>query len=146
MKNIKEKISFIVAFIISYFFLLTLGLAFFGKSLINIEIELIKLILSTPINYDSFVFVAECSGIVAISCYLAIIIGLYIIKQYRKNIKWINVIYSCIFLFIWNIIRIVLVLLSERISFSFAEVTHVLFWFVTFILIVWLTTKSVKKK
>jgi len=146
MKDRKEKISFIITFIISYFLLLTIGLAFFGKALINLEIDIIKSILCISINYDSFVFVGECSGVVAISCYLAIILGLYIIKQYRKNIKWINVLYFCILLFIWNIIRIVLVLLSERISFSFAKVAHVIFWFVTFLIIVWLTIKSVKKK
>jgi len=146
MKNRKEKITFIIAFILAYFLLLTLGLALFGKGLMNFEIGIIKSIISTQINYDSFVFVGECSGIVAISCYLAIIIGLFVIKQYRKNIKWITVIYSCIILFIWNIIRIVIVLLSERISFSFAEVSHVLLWFVTFLIIVWLTIKSLRKK
>jgi len=146
MRTRSEKIKFVLLFAIAYSILLAIGLSLLGESLISLELSLIKGTLATSINYNSFIFVSECSGLVAISCYLAIMIALITMKHYRNKIKWIFILYSALLLFVWNIIRIILVLLSERISFSFAQVLHIVLWFVTFLIIVWLSIKSLKKE
>jgi len=143
MRTRLEKIKFIIWFVIIYSVLLLIGLKWFGNALIKLDTLVIKQVLGNIINYNSFIFVPECSGVVAIYAYLAIVLGLIIVK-YKVDWKWI--INSVILLGIWNIIRIIIVVLSEKISFSLAQVLHVTFWFITGIIIVLLAIKSLKKK
>jgi exosortase/archaeosortase family protein len=143
MRTRLEKIKFIIWFVIIYSVLLLIGLKLFGNALIKLDTLIIKQVLGNIINYNSFIFVPECSGIVAISAYLAIVLGLIIIK-YKIDWKWI--ISSVVLLGIWNVIRIIIVVYSEKISFTLAQVLHVTLWFITGIIIVLLAIKSLKKK
>ncbi len=143
METRLEKIKFVIWFVVLYSVLLTIGLKLIGKMLIKIDVWIIERVLGNIINYNSFVFVPECSGVVAISAYLAIVIALMITK-YRLN--WKCIIGSMIILGIWNLIRIIIVVYSEKISFSLAKVLHVVFWFITGIIIMLLAIKSLKKK
>ncbi len=142
MKTKLEKIKFIIWFVVIYSVLLLVGLELFGNALINLDTWIIKQVLGNIINYNSFIFVPECSGVVAISAYLAIILGLIIVK-YKIDWKWI--IGSVVLLGVWNIIRIIIVVIAEKVSFSLAQVLHVTLWFITGIIIVLLAIKSLKK-
>jgi hypothetical protein len=57
--------------------------------------------------------------------------------------KWI--IGSIVILWAWNIIRILIVVISEKASFALAQILHIVFWFITGIIIVLLAIKSLKK-
>ncbi|MEI8364507.1 MAG: hypothetical protein WCF78_03555 [archaeon] len=142
MKTKLEKIKFIIWFVVIYSILLLVGLELFGNALIKLDTWIIKQVLGNIINYNSFIFVPECSGVVAISAYLAIILGLIIVK-YKIDWKWI--IGSVVLLGVWNIIRIIIVVIAEKVSFSLAQVLHVTLWFITGIIIVLLAIKSLKK-
>jgi len=142
MKTRFEKIKFIIWFTIIYTVFLAFGLSLLGKFLLKIDEEVIKFLFGNIINYNSFIFVSECSGIVSISAYLAIVLGL-IITKYKMSWKWI--IGSIVILWAWNIIRILIVVISEKASFALAQILHIVFWFITGIIIVLLAIKSLKK-
>ena len=143
MKTRMEKIKFIGWFIVFYAILLTIGLKLIGNTLIRLDISIIKSIFGNIINYNSFIFVSECSGVVGVSAYLSIVLALVVVK-YKIDWRW--VIGSIVLLSIWNIIRISIVLYSEKASFQLASFLHVTLWFVTGVIIVLLAIKSLKKK
>jgi|GEM_PF-938876 len=142
MKTRLEKINFIAWFVAIYSVLLIIGLNLFGKALVGIDVWIIKKIFGNIINYNTIMFVPECSGVVAVSAYLAIVLSLIILKY---KLKWKCIVGFVLLLEFWNLVRIVIVIYSEKVSFLLAQVTHVIFWFITGIIIILLTIKSIKK-
>lgn len=139
MKN-KQKIRFIFIFAATYALLLLLGIFVFGNILIAIEEKTIHLILGNFVNYQAFDFVVYCSGIVSIAAYLGVIVGFLAIKQkLNKRLVWISV----ILLYLINLLRIIIVMLSEKIGLH--KELHVFSWFLMALVIVWLIKISTKK-
>ncbi len=136
---VNKKIKFILYFIISFIVFLFIGLKVLAQPLIHLQVLLIKIIFGSFFNYLSFVFVPECSGIVSISAYLSIILAFKLVKIKASTEI---VLKSVLFLFIINIIRLIVVLFSEKISFVFAEIVHIISWFIIAVIIFWLVIKS----
>ncbi|HPV66100.1 MAG TPA: hypothetical protein PK655_01455 [archaeon] len=135
----KQKIKFIVVFIVIYALLLLIGVFVFGNVLVGLEEKIIHLLLGNSVNYEAFEFVVYCSGIVSVSAYLGVISGFLAIKQKVKSkMVWVGV----ILLFLINILRIMLVMLSERAGWH--HTTHVMSWFLMVFVILWLIKKSLK--
>lgn len=139
--NKKQKIKFILVFAIAYALLLLLGVFVFGSLLVGLEEKLVHLLLGNYVNYQVFDFVVYCSGIVSVSAYLGVIVGFWVIKQ-KTNYKVVLV--SIILLFVINLLRIIVVMLSEKIGWH--QSVHVMSWFFMALVIVWLIKISMKKK
>ncbi|HRS42262.1 MAG TPA: hypothetical protein P5530_00050 [Candidatus Diapherotrites archaeon] len=135
----KQKIKFIVVFIVIYALLLLIGVFVFGNALVGLEEKIIHFLLGNSVNYEAFEFVVYCSGIVSVSAYLGVIAGFLAIKQ-RVDCKmvWAGV----ILLFLINILRIMLVMLSEKVGWH--HTTHVMSWFLMVLVILWQIKKSLK--
>lgn len=136
----KERIRFIVAFFISYFLFLAISVFVFGNFLVGLEEQIIYFLLKDTVNYQAFDFVVYCSGIVSVSAYLGVVVALRTIKE-KIDLKL--VVASVIILFLLNILRIMVVMLSE--SWELHEPLHVISWFVMLFVIVWLIKISLKK-
>ena len=136
----KEKIRFIVTFFISYFLFLAISVFVFGNFLVGLEEQIIYFLLKDTVNYQAFDFVVYCSGIVSVSAYLGVVVALRTIKE-KIDLKL--VVASVIILFLLNILRIMVVMLSE--SWGLHEPLHVISWFVMLFVIVWLIKISLKK-
>lgn len=135
----KQKIKFIVVFIVIYALLLLIGVFVFGNVLVGLEKKIIHFLLGNSVNYEAFEFVVYCSGIVSVSAYLGVIAGFLAIKQKVKSkMVWVGV----ILLFLINILRIMLVMLSEKVGWH--HTTHVMSWFLMVFVILWLIKKSLK--
>ena len=138
--NTKEKIRFILVFFVSYFLLLAIGVFIFGNFLVGLEEQIIFWLLGNGVNYEAFDFVVYCSGIVSISAYLGVVVALKAIKQ-KTPLKL--VVASVIILFLLNLLRIMLVMLSEKIGLH--NPLHVASWFLMLFAIVWLVKIGVQK-
>lgn len=136
----KEKIRFIVAFFISYFLFLAIGVFVFGNFLVGLEEQIIYFLLKDSVNYQAFDFVVYCSGIVSISAYLGVVVALRTIKE-KISLKL--VVASVIILFLLNLLRIMLVMLSEKIRLH--NPLHVASWFLMLFVVVWLVKIGVQK-
>lgn len=135
----KQKIKFIVVFIVIYALLLLIGVFVFGNALVGLEEKIIHFLLGNSVNYEAFEFVVYCSGIVSVSAYLGVISGFLAIKQKVKSkMVWVGV----ILLFLINILRIMLVMLSEKVGWH--HTTHVMSWFLMVLVILWQIKKSLK--
>ncbi|HOZ35806.1 MAG TPA: hypothetical protein PLK55_02385 [archaeon] len=139
--NKKQKIKFILVFIVAYALLLLLGVFVFGSLLVGLEEKLIHLLLGSSVNYGAFDFVVYCSGIVSVSAYLGVIVGFLAIKQ-KINHKVVLV--GILLLFLINLLRIMLVMLSEKIGWH--NGVHVISWFLMLFMILWLIKISMEKK
>lgn len=135
----KQKIKFLVVFIVAYALLLLLGIFIFGKVLVGVEEKIIRLILGTSVNYKAFDFVVYCSGIVSVSAYLGVITG-FLATKHKVNYK--VVLASVLLLFFINLLRIMLVMLAEKIGWQHS--VHVISWFLMGIAILWLIKYSIK--
>lgn len=138
--NTKEKIRFILIFFVSYFLLLAIGVFIFGNFLVGLEEQIIYFLLGNTVNYEAFDFVVYCSGIVSVSAYLGVIIALRSIKQ---KIELKLTLACVIILFLVNSLRIMLVMLSEKIGLH--EPLHVISWFLMLFMILWLIKISYRK-
>ncbi|MFA5745314.1 MAG: hypothetical protein WCX82_00745 [archaeon] len=138
--NTKEKIIFIVSFVVAYALLLLLGVYVFGNFLVSGEEKIVHLILQNSVNYQAFDFVVYCSGIVSISAYLGVVIGFWVVTV-KPKLKL--VLASVIVLLLVNLLRIIAVMLSEKIGIE--EPLHVFSWFLMGAVIVWLIKISYKK-
>jgi exosortase/archaeosortase family protein len=138
---LNEKIKFIIYFILIFIVFLFVGLNFFAIQLIDFQVMLIKNILGSIFNYASFIFVAECSGIISISVYLSVILALVAIKI-KVNRKMILISIICLFLI--NILRLIIILASEKVSLLCAQIIHTLSWFLLIGIIFWLILKTKK--
>ncbi len=136
----KEKIRFIVAFFISYFLFLAIGVFVFGNFLVGLEEQIIYFLLKDSVNYQAFDFVVYCSGIVSVSAYLGVVVALRTIKE-KISLK--QVVASVIILFLLNLLRIMLVMLSEKIRLH--NPLHVASWFLMLFVVVWLVKIGVQK-
>jgi len=143
MNNFEQKVIFIISFVIIYFLLLFISLRYFANHLILIQINLIKNLFGGFFNYNSFVFVAECSGVVSITAYLSAILGLLVVKV--KGYFNYRVLLFTVSLLVINFIRLILVLFSEKVSFDFAKFTHIFFWFIMGIAIIFFILNSRQK-
>jgi exosortase/archaeosortase family protein len=139
--NTKEKIRFILVFFISYFLFLAIGVFIFGNFLVGLEEKLIFWLLGNNVNYEAFDFVVYCSGIVSVSAYLGVIIALKTIKQKISN-KAIAV--STIVLFLVNLLRIIVVMLSEKAGLH--QELHIISWFLMLFVVVWLVKITSQKQ
>jgi len=134
----KEKARFIVVFFASYFLLLGVTIYALGDWLASSEGNLIIALLGKTVNYSAFEFVSYCSGLVSVSAYLGVCMALISIKQ---KVLARRVAIGVGILFLANILRLIAVLLSEKIG--IVQVVHVLSWFFMFVVIVWLAEMSV---
>jgi exosortase/archaeosortase family protein len=128
----KDKIIFVISFAVFYSLLLILGILVFGNLLLGIEEKIIYLLLGNSVNYNAFDFVVYCSGIVSIAAYLGVIFG-FLVVRIKPVLK--VVIASIILLWVINLLRIIIVLLSEKIGLE--RSTHVLSWFLMGAVVVW---------
>ena len=136
----KEKIRFILVFFVSYFLFLAIGVFIFGNFLIGLEEKLIFWFLGNGVNYNAFDFVVYCSGIVSISAYLGVVAALKTINQKMSG----KVVVTSVFvLFLINLLRIMLVMLSERIGIH--QELHIISWFLMLFVVVWLIKISYRK-
>ena len=138
--NTKEKIRFILVFFVSYFLLLAVGVFIFGNFLVGLEEKLIFWLLGNGVNYEAFDFVVYCSGIVSISAYLGVVVALKAIKQKQS---WTPILLSIIVLFLVNLLRIMIVMLSEKGGLH--QQTHIISWFLMLFVVVWLVKIGVQK-
>ncbi|HOD89906.1 MAG TPA: hypothetical protein PKK56_02405 [archaeon] len=136
----KQKINFIIYFCLFYTISLILIFKIIGQPIMDFEINLIKNIFGNTLNYTPFLFAPFCSGLVGISIYLTIIFSLGITKIYK--IKPIKTIIYTITLYLINIIRLIIVLLSEKINIEFAQTIHVISWFIIGGFILWFVYKN----
>ncbi len=134
----KEKAKFIVVFFASYFLLLGVTIYAFGDWLASSEENLIIALLGKTVNYSAFEFVPYCSGLVSVSAYLGVCMALLSIKQ---KVLARRVVIGVGILFLANVLRLIAVLLSEKIG--LVQGVHVFSWFFMFVVIVWLAEMSV---
>jgi len=139
--NTKEKIRFILVFFVSYFLLLAIGVFIFGNFLVGLEEKIIFWLLQNRVNYEAFDFVVYCSGIVSISAYLGVVIALKTIKQ---KMSWTPILLSIIVLFLVNLLRIMVVMLSEKVGWH--QQTHIISWFLMLFVVVWLIKITFQKQ
>jgi len=143
MKIKKKELLFIFYFLIIYTLLSILFLQTIAGNLISLWEYFIKIIFGNFFNYQAFIFVPECSGVISISIYLGIIISAKITYYKRVNLK--KVLRSIIWLLVANFLRLLIVLWSEKISLGVAKVTHIVFWFLMGLVILYLAMKSFRK-
>lgn len=139
--NKKDKMLFVISFAIFYALLLIIGIFVFGNFLVNIDETIIRFILRDFVNYEAFEFVVYCSGIVSISAYLGVIFGFLMIRI-KPVLK--VVLASTILLWSINILRIIIVMLSEKLGWH--QALHITSWFFMGAVVVWLIKISILKK
>jgi exosortase/archaeosortase family protein len=143
MKIKKQEYLFIFYFLIIYTLLSILFLQTIATNFINLWEYLIKIVFGNFFNYQAFIFVPECSGVISIAIYLGIVIAAKI--TYYKKIDIKRLLGSINLLLLANFIRLLIVLSSEKLSLSVAKVTHVVFWFLMGLVILYLAMKSFRK-
>lgn len=140
----RENYFFILWFLIVYLVLNFTLLKFFGKPVIGFWEWLIKIIFGNYFNYQVFVFVPLCSGLMSVCIFLSVLIAYSL--AYKKKVKINLSFFGVLFLLMANFLRLILVLLSEKVSFLFAKVMHVLLWFgmggLIFGLLLWIVRKQ----
>jgi exosortase/archaeosortase family protein len=139
----KKTINFIIYFTIIYTLLSFIFLKTIATPLINLWEYLIRSIFGDFLNYEPFIFVPICSGVISISVYLGIITSSKITLNKNSKIKWILL--SVLLLWLANFLRILLVLLAEKISLSVSKTAHIVFWFAMGVVILYLILKTLKK-
>jgi len=139
---LQKQIKFILYFSIIFIGLMIIGLKTIAQPLINLQVNIIKQLFGVYFNYQSFVFVVECSGWISISAFIAVILALSTIKikiNYNRA-----TIYTLLLLII-NLIRLIVILFLEKTSIVLAEIAHIVLWFVMVVIIILLIIKSIKK-
>jgi exosortase/archaeosortase family protein len=144
MKTKNKKYFFIFYFLVIYTLLSILFLKTIGQNLINLWEYLIRVIFGNVFNYQAFIFVPECSGVISISIYLGIIFAARI--AYLKRIKIKQALSSIILLIVTNFLRLLIVLTTEKLGVVVAKVTHVVSWFLIGLVILYLALNSFKNK
>lgn len=144
MKSKNKYISFIIYFSIIYTILSILFLKTIAQPLINLWEFVIRNIFGNFLNYDPFIFVPICSGVISIAVYLSILIAGKI--SFFKNSDFKRILLGVIFIWFVNLLRLVIVIMSEKVSISFAKMIHVLSWFVVGAIILLLSLKTFKNK
>ena len=146
-KNQKSK------FIISFFIIYSVLLLIFLKTHINqqlisnhllfLEENIIYLINPSLLGLQAFVLVPECTGIVSISVYFALVFALLSIRRFTK---WFVVIKNIIIIWIANLLRIIIILMIGQTNILLAKVLHVILWFILGLLVFWLVYTNEKNK
>lgn len=145
MKIEKRKlIIFLIGFILIYFILSFILLKTIATPIVSLWEYIIKGIFKDYFNYEPFIFVPICSGVISISVYLGIIISSKIAKIKKIEIKW--VLLSVLLIWLANFLRIILVLWSEKLGLVFTKITHNLSWFLVGAVILYLALKTFKKE
>lgn len=139
-----KKYLFIVYFIIFYTIISFILLKTIANPLVNLWVFLINSIFKNYFNYAAFIFVPICSGVISKSIYLSIILSIKIAFKTKIKIKW--VLLSIIFIWVANLLRILIVLFVEKTSYSLAKTTHIVFWFIMGLIILGLSLKTIKKE
>jgi len=143
MKIKKELTYFIIYFSIIYTILSILFLNTIASPLINLWEQVIKTIFGSYLNYEPFVFVPICSGVISIAVYLGIIISGKISLKRSVDIKL--VLLSVLFIWFVNLLRLIIVILSEKVSLTFAKIVHITSWFLVGVIILYLSLETFKK-
>jgi exosortase/archaeosortase family protein len=126
-KERKKLLMFVIYFTVIYSLLSFIFLKSIAVPLINLWEYLIRSIFGDFFNYEPFIFVPVCSGVISISVYLGLVISANLSLEKKNDIKW--VLLSVVLIWTANFLRLLLVLVSEKISLSLAKVVHVLSWF-----------------
>jgi hypothetical protein len=142
MKIKNQKYLFIIYFIIVYTLLNILFLNTIAINLINLWEYIIKHLFGNLFNYQAFIFVPVCSGVISLSIYLGIIIAGKI--AYLKKVKIKSVLYTVLLLWLVNLLRLIIVLSAEKLSLTLAKITHIVSWFIVGAIILYLALKSFK--
>ncbi len=143
-KKGKKLLMFVIYFTVIYSLLSFIFLKSIATPLINLWEYLIKSIFDNFFNYEPFIFVPVCSGVISIAIYLGITFAGKISFKKKLDIKW--VLFSVLLIWIVNFLRLLLVLLAEKISLQVAKITHVASWFVVGLIIHSLVLKTFEKK
>lgn len=143
-KERKKLLMFVIYFTVIYSLLSFIFLKTIASPLINLWEYLIRGIFGDFFNYEPFIFVPICSGVISISVYLGLIISVNYSLKKKNDIKW--VLLSVILIWVANFLRLLLVLVAEKISMTFAKAAHVLSWFLMGAVILYLALKTFKKK
>jgi exosortase/archaeosortase family protein len=139
----KKTYLFLFYFIVLYSFLSIILLKTIGEPLIVFLEMIIRNIFNDLINYEAFVFVPICSGVISTSIYLSIVFSWK--YAFKKKVKYMVVVGSVLFLWLANLLRLVLVLFSEKVGLAFAKTMHVASWFLIGAIILYLSLNSFKK-
>ncbi len=137
---LKEKIKFVLYFVVYYFVLLVFGLYVVGPFLMDLQYRLLDLIfkdISTQL-----VFVAHCSGIISIVTYLSVVLALLTIN---KRVIFKKIVTSVLLLLLYNLFRLSVIVWVAKKSIEQANTTHVVSWFLVFGLLILLILKDFKK-
>lgn len=140
--NTKQKIKIILKFSFLYFLMLFVLVFIFGNYLLGIEEKIIYFLLKENINYEAFEFVVYCSGVVSVSAYLAGVISLTNKENLKERVK--PVVVSVILLFMINLLRIIVVMLSEKLNLQ--HTVHIISWFFMLFVVVYLIEISLREK
>jgi len=146
-KNQKSK--FIISFFVIYsvllliFLKLSINQQLISNYLLLFERNIIYLVNPVLLSTQAFVLVPECSGIVSISVYLALIFALISIKRFTN---WLIIIKNILIIWLANLLRILIILLVGETNLSLAKVLHVILWFILGLLVFWLVYINEKKK
>ncbi len=137
-------ILFLIYFIVIYGILTFLLLNSIATPLISLWEFVIKNIFKETLNYAPFVFVPICSGVISISIYISIVFSSKI--AFKKILDYTRVLEVVLFMWFINLLRLVIVLGSEKISLEVAKTTHILSWFVVGVIILYLSLKTFKER
>jgi len=146
-KNQKSK--FIISFFIFYSVLLLIFLKLsvnnqlISNYLLLFEKNILYLINHALLSTQAFVLVPECSVVVSISVYLALVFALASIKRFTN---WLIVIKNILIIWLANLLRILIILLIGESNLSLAKVLHVILWFILGLLVFWLVYINEKRK
>ena len=146
-KNQKSK--FIISFFIFYSVLLLIFLKLsvnnhlISNYLLLFEKNILYLINHALLSTQAFVLVPECSGVVSISVYLALVFALASIKRFTN---WLIIIKNILIIWLANLLRILIILLIGESNLSLAKVLHVILWFILGLLVFWLVYINEKRK
>ena len=146
-KNQKSK--FIISFFIFYsvllliFLKLSINNQLISNYLLLFEKNILYLINHALLSTQAFVLVPECSGVVSISVYLALIFALASIKRFTN---WLIIIKNILIIWLANLLRILIILLIGESNLSLAKVLHVILWFILGLLVFWLVYINEKRK
>lgn len=135
---------FVIYFTVIYGVLSFIFLKTIAAPLINLWEYLIKSVFGNFFNYEPFIFVPVCSGVISIAIYLGIIFAGKISFKKKIDIKW--ALLSVLLIWLANFLRLLLVLLVEKISLQVSKITHIASWFVIGLIILYLALISFKKK
>jgi exosortase/archaeosortase family protein len=139
----KKTYLFLLYFIVLYSFLSIILLKTIGEPLIVFLEMIIRSIFKDLINYEAFIFVPICSGVISISIYLSIVFSWK--YAFKKKVRYMVVVGSVLFLWLANLLRLVMVLFSEKVGLTFAKTMHVTSWFLIGAIILYLSLNSFKK-